>query len=32
MACEILVDFPDDINSGDFDPDFTWGASTSAYQ
>ncbi|GJW43629.1 beta-glucosidase 24-like protein [Tanacetum coccineum] len=32
MACEILVDFPDDINSGDFDPDFTWGAATSAYQ
>ena len=31
MASEI-VHFPDDINSGDFDPDFTWGAATSAYQ
>ncbi|XP_071733227.1 strictosidine-O-beta-D-glucosidase-like [Rutidosis leptorrhynchoides] len=31
MAYEI-VPFPDDINAGDFDPDFVWGAATSAYQ
>lgn len=31
MACE-TVPFPDDINAGDFDPDFVWGAATSAYQ
>ncbi|GKC38595.1 adenylylsulfatase HINT3 [Tanacetum coccineum] len=32
MACQTVGHNSDDINTGDFDLDFVWGAATSAYQ
>ncbi|GJS87174.1 AP-1 complex subunit mu-2, partial [Tanacetum coccineum] len=32
MACQTVGYNSDDINAGDFDLDFVWGAATSAYQ
>ncbi|PWA72396.1 beta-glucosidase [Artemisia annua] len=32
MACQTVGYTSDDINVGDFDRDFVWGAATSAYQ